>query len=492
MTLSKSINPCSVTNTFSTRILRKAAWSPNIAGLILLSLALMMQLNAFSQQSEFSPYSRFGFGLINQMNTPVATGLAGMETAMANAYQFNPGNPASATFLTQTTLQGSGMMSNLSMRQGEDNEASASFGSAGPMGIVVKRKNGKNALILGASSYSNSGYAITRNNDIEGIGVVQERYNGEGGLSNANLGWARVFRSSRMVAAGDSDSIRVSNRSLHMGIQTQYLFGQVRRSSTMDIIDPTFLDHRANFTAQHRSISTDIGLILDQLIRVRYNKNRDFENSLALRIGGVFTPEAKLNSDITRLDETTQTLGGIAVNLDTTAYSSLTAFAGRMPRSSNAGMSLHYDRADGMRWSAGIEYSTTAWSEVADQMSEELLSDGVKWDNAEALRLGFQFNLGRSEQRHPTWGKASYRFGLATGNQPFSIDEAPIAYQTASAGATIPLVGSRSLSRIHFGMEFGTRSTENSNYEERIYRFNLGVSLMPFFKNNWLVPRLYD
>ena len=260
----------------------------------------------------------------------------------------------------------------------------------------------------------------------------------------------------------------------------------------MDIIDPTFLDHRANFTAQHRSISTDIGLILDQLIRVRYNKNRDFENSLALRIGGVFTPEAKLSSDISRLDETTQTLGGIAVNLDTTYFSSLTAFAGRMPRSSNAGISLHYDRADGMRWSAGIEYSTTAWSEVADEMSEELLSDGVNWDNAEALRLGFQFNLGRSEQRHPTWGKASYRFGLASGNQPFSIDAAPIAYQTASAGATIPLVGSRSLSRIHFGMEFGTRSAENSNYEERIYRFNLGVSLMPFFKNNWLVPRLYD
>ena len=143
MTLSKSTNPCSVTNMWSTRILRKAAWTPNIAGLMLLSLALLMQLNAFSQQSEFSPYSRFGFGLINQMNTPVATGLAGMETAMANAYQFNPGNPASATFLTQTTLQGSGMMSNLSMRQGEDNEASATFGSAGPMGIVVKRKKRK-------------------------------------------------------------------------------------------------------------------------------------------------------------------------------------------------------------------------------------------------------------------------------------------------------------------------------------------------------------
>jgi hypothetical protein len=145
-----------------------------------------------------------------------------------------------------------------------------------------------------------------------------------------------------------------------------------------------------------------------------------------------------------------------------------------------------------MRWAAGIEYSTTAWSDVADDMAPELLSDKVNWIDAEALRFGVQFNLGNSEQRNPTWGKASYRIGIVKGNQPFEVNGSPLTYQTASAGFTIPLVGSRSLSRIHFGMEFGTRSTENSDYQESIYRMNIGISLMPFFKNNWLVPRLYD
>lgn len=145
-----------------------------------------------------------------------------------------------------------------------------------------------------------------------------------------------------------------------------------------------------------------------------------------------------------------------------------------------------------MRWAAGFEYSSTAWSSVADSMASELLSDGVEWIDEKAVRFGFQFNLGKSEQRHPTWGKASYRFGFAAGNQPFKLDGDPLMYQTVSAGATIPLVGSRSLSRIHFGMEFGQRSLANSDYKESIYRFNIGVSLMPFFKNNWLVPRLYD
>jgi hypothetical protein len=461
-------------------------------GLIAFGWVLMLQTSATAQQSEFSPYSRFGFGLINQVNTPVATGLAGMETGLANSYQFSPSNPASATFLTQTTLQGSGMVSNLTMRQVDGDEAGATYGTAGPMGIVVKQKNGKNALILGVSSYSNSGYAITRSNDIEGIGVVEERYIGEGGLSNANIGWARVFRSTSFVPAGNSDSIRVSNRSLHLGVQTQYLFGQVSRSSTLDITDPTFLDHRARVTAQHRSISMDIGAILDQLLFVNYNANREFLNSMALRVGGVFTPEAALSSDISSLDETTQTLGGIPVNLDTSSFSSLLDFQGRMPHSLNGALSLHYDRSDGMRWAAALEYSSTAWGGVDGEMAPELLSDGVRWVDAKTLRFGFQFNLGNSEQRNPTWGKAIYRLGLATGNQPFEIDGTPISHQLASAGATIPLVGSRSLSRIHFGMDFGTRSAASDGIDERIYRINLGVSLMPFFKNNWLVPRLYD
>ncbi|MDB4494095.1 hypothetical protein N9233_02795, partial [Flavobacteriales bacterium] len=145
-----------------------------------------------------------------------------------------------------------------------------------------------------------------------------------------------------------------------------------------------------------------------------------------------------------------------------------------------------------MRWAAGFEYSSTAWSNVAEDMSPELLSEGVRWLDEEAIRFGFQFNLGNAEQRHPTWGKASYRFGLASGNQPFEVDGVPISYKLASAGATIPLVGSRSLSRIHFGMEFGTRSGPTDGVDENIYRINLGVSLMPFFKNQWLVPRLYD
>jgi hypothetical protein len=57
----------------------------------------------------------------------------------------------------------------------------------------------------------------------------------------------------------------------------------------------------------------------------------------------------------------------------------------------------------------------------------------------------------------------------------------------------MPLLGSRSASLFHFGTEFGTRSTSTEGtLEERFIRIQFGLSLSPFLKNNWLIPRLYD
>lgn len=163
-----------------------------------------------------------------------------------------------------------------------------------------------------------------------------------------------------------------------------------------------------------------------------------------------------------------------------------------MPQSYALGSSLHFDRADGLRWALGIEYKSTRWDQVSDSFAPEMQSQGVDWVQASSYRFGFQFNLGNPEQRHPTWGKATYRLGLCQQLQPYEIDGNQVLNQSFSGGMTIPLVGSRSLSRIHFGTELGERTTTEGALEDRYLRIHFGVSLMPFFKNNWLIPRLYD
>ena len=119
-------------------------------------------------------------------------------------------------------------------------------------------------------------------------------------------------------------------------------------------------------------------------------------------------------------------------------------------------------------------------------------SDGVEWMGAESMHLGLQFNLGNPEQRHPTWGKATYRLGVNRQHQPYAVNGHQVQTQAVTGGFTLPLVGSRSLSRLHFGTELGERFTQEGALYETFFRFHFGVSLMPFFKNNWLIPRLYD
>lgn len=443
-----------------------------------------------AQQSELSPYSRYGFGLIGQLQAPAYAGLGGMETTLLNSYQFQPNNPASATYLSQTTFHASGIGNQMKLKQG-DASANAAFGSPGPMGIVIKRNAGKNALILNVSPYSNSGYAITRSGNYDGIGLATERYEGQGGLSALNIGWARVFKGTKLVQAG-SDSIRIQSNALHLGVQSHYVFGQISRTSTLDIVDPTFLDHRNRFTAQHRSVTANAGVVYDQLLFVRYNERGDFEKSYSVRLGGVFTPATNLHSSLSSIDETTQTLGGIAVPLDTAFFSERLDYRGRMPQSLSVGSSLHFDRGDGLRFAAGVEYKTARWDEVAASFAPEMQPAGVDWMASESVHFGMQLNLGDAEQRHPTWGKATYRMGINRQLQPYAIDGFQVQTQSISGGFTLPLVGSRSLSRLHFGTELGERTTREGALEESFVRIHFGVSLMPFFKNNWLIPRLYD
>ena len=63
-------------------------------GAVLALLSLIVGTSLHAQQSELSPYSRYGFGLIGQLNAPAYAGLGGMETTLLNSYQFQHNNPA--------------------------------------------------------------------------------------------------------------------------------------------------------------------------------------------------------------------------------------------------------------------------------------------------------------------------------------------------------------------------------------------------------------
>lgn len=447
---------------------------------------------ATAQITEFSPYSRNGLGLLG---TTTSTGLLGAgfcSTAAAPSTFVNVDNPASIVGLTKTTLEVGGSATLQQLKLGEES-ASGNFGNTSPISLVVKRQGGKSAFNLGVSPYSIAGFAATRSYDAEGIGYVRETYDGEGGLSQFQVGLARSFQSGGWVMAGSRDSIEVQKHALFLGARLRYVFGQIQRTTKLDILDPTFLDNRTQTTDQHRSAGIEFGAQYEWLIRARYNAQQEFESSTSLRLGAVFSPSASLHTDHVRLVETTQTLGGIVTPLDTAFHEAQMNALGVIPERTAMGVALNRTLGNGQRWVLLFDWIQQDWGGVAADQTVALLSDGVTWDIAQSTRMGLEWTPSNPAQRSSAWGRTTYRVGAASGTLGMQVDEESLRYETLTAGFSIPMLGSRSASQFHFGTEFGKRSTGTTNsLQEQYVRFQFGFSLSPFMKNNWLVPRLYD
>lgn len=459
-------------------------------------VALVGWTSAWGQGNEFSPYSRHGLGLQSAFLPPALAGMGGMTSIAADGYAFSASNPATAGTLVATTFQVSGHGTRLALsEEGYGDFAVANTGGVGPMDLVFKRNGGKNALMLGVLPALQTGYAITQSEDDPEAGTVEKTYDGIGGLSMAHLGWSRSMRKSRFVAAGSIDSIAVQGTQLHVGGQVRYLFGAVERTSRLDIFDPSFLDNRTMTSLQHRAAGWGAGLVLDQLLVARYDANRDFEKSVSLRLSLAAEGTDSLTTDYRRISGNTQTFGGVVTQVDTAFYAAFEAQSA-LPVGLQAGIGLMFDHANGRQLTVGVEWTQRDWTKMNDDASGiAWMGNGWDWGKEQSISAGIQWKPGNAEQRHPFWGVATYRAGFAQSTLPLVRAENGSALEAwkVSAGLSVPMRGSRSASKLHFGMDFGERRMDDGiGLQEQLTSIHIGFTLNPFYKNIWLTPRLYD
>lgn len=468
-------------------------------------LGLLLVLTAiqttWSQGTEFSPYSRHGLGMQSAFVAPAFAGMGGLSGVAADGFSFSSLNPASAGTLVATTFQVSGHGTRLALsEEGFGDFAVANTGGIGPMELVLKRNGGKHALMFGLHPGLQTGYAITQLDQDENAGVVEKTYDGMGGLSMAHMGWSKTFRGTRFVGAGRTDSIAVQGTQLHLGGQVRYLFGAVTRTSRLDILDPTFLDNRTTTAMQHRAAGWNLGLVWDQLLTARYGDSKDFEKSMSLRVSLAAQGSDSLITDYRRLSGNTQTFGGVVTAVDTAYFAAFEARTS-LPIATQAGLGLLLDHANGRRILLGLEWRRQDWTVLNPGADDALgqtiqwMGEGWAWGVESSLRVGGQWKPGNAEQRHPFWGAATYRLGFAQSTLPMTNVERNASLQAwqASAGLSVPMRGSRSASKLHFGMEFGQRSmADGMGLQEQIMNIHVGFTLNPFYKNIWLTPRLYD
>ena len=462
--------------------------------ILALILCTSTSTRVLGQETETSPWSRFGMGLaIPTLSSPQLM-MGGVSAPILDGFVINPDQPASAAGSVTTMLQTSLHGTNANMTEG-DSTATFNSGSLGSISLVVKKPGGKTAYMMGITPYSAKGYNVSRSfNDSlnNNIGNIVETYSGSGGTAKSYLGISHVFKGKKWISAGNLDSVLVASRALFLGAQVSMLFGEVTSTGRLDFEDVTYLDNRTRTSMRHRSLGGLFGAQAYQLLWAKYDEKRNFKGSATLYIGATYSPETLLYTDYEKTVENVQLLSSIETVIDTASYINELDAEGRIPAKFSAGGALVYEQANGSRLLISGEYMQEDWGSISDSLFQINILDGdATWAKASRTSLGITIVPGS--------GGASYKAGFALDAYPIAYNGSQLSGWRASAGMTIPLEGSRSTSRLHFGVEVGHRGLESENgtvlegtLEESLLKIQIGVTLAPFFKNLWLTPKLYD
>ena len=453
----------------------------------------------FAQESDPSPWSRFGLGISLPSNTLPQQLMGGVSSPLMDRNVINPNQPASAAGCNSTLFQSSVYSSRNAMTEG-DSSTTAVTGNLGAINMVIKRPSGKTAYMFGVIPHSAKGYNLIRSYEHDVVGEVSERYQGSGSTARSYLGLARGFKGKKWIDVGEEDSILVNSSNLQIGGQINYLFGEVVQQERLDIQDITFLDNRTSTTMRHRALGGLFGLQFHKLLGAKYDDQKNFVRSSSLYLGGTFATASNINTDYEKIIETVILMSGVETLVDTAFYSSAVE-QGQTPSRWSAGAAISFDSGSGRRIVFAADLMKEDWTSISSGLNDYLLDGNAIWAEVSRMSAGVSFKPGITGSDRRSFARTTYKAGLALDNYPISYEVEEGNFEQlkgwrANAGFSMPLEGSRSNSSIHFGVSYGKRRLNgtvlDNSLEESILNIQIGVSLSPFFKNLWLMPKLYD
>jgi len=395
---------------------------------ILLLLLAFGTVLACAQNNTSSPFSRFGYGDLND-NVPGAyRALGGIGIGMRSNKVIDPAQPASYTACDSLTfmfdIAGSGMWDRYVDSKGTHDKGN---GNLEYVTIQVPLWKQWIAASVGVTPYSSVGYNFSLQDSINSDYHYTMTYQGNGGFTQ--------------VYGGLSANIM---NWFAIGANIYYMFGTVTIARAL-----TFTEGLKS-TSEYQSVN-----ISD--VRFRYGAQlfHKFEHS-SFTIGGIFENKSSMDG----YDLFLESITADTINLDSTLMSDL-------PMMWGVGASYSYDG----RFTIGVDYSVTAWGNA-----RYFGKTGV-YRNRSKLAVGFQYMhnpLGRRYIDHMPW-----RIGFSL-SDPYA-KNIPGKDLCISIGTAFPLhnVGSVINTSIEYGHR-GTADILNENYVR--VTINASISENWFFK----------
>lgn len=406
-------------------------------------MALIPTIGVKAQSNISSPYSRYGFGVLDNHAIGASRAMSGVGYAIQSGKQINLKNPASyAAIDTLTFLCDFGVSVTANrMKEGtaEEMRANWSFEYIALQFPVTRWL----AATAGVLPFSTVGYNYA--GKIPNGSVQQE---GEGSINQAFAGLGAYIYDG-----------------LTLGVNVNYLFGEIENSSlSVADIDNT------NATVFNNTLK-----ISDYRIEigVQYRGEIDEENRYS--IGAVYTPGKRLlgksyieGGNYSYATGSTVLFQNDTINLKK-GYS--------LPASYGAGISYTYDN----RLTVGADFTYQSWSKAKYEGVENYFNDYMN------VAVGMEF-LPRIYS-NSFMQSIRYRAGVNVARSYARIKAADNTYNDLweagfTVGAGIPMKKNKSIINITFGYQ-NRRTTPTSLVTENEFKISLGLTFneMWFYKS---------
>jgi hypothetical protein len=452
---------------------------------LLFLLLLAGALNVMNAQyNPNSVYSRFGLGLIDNPGNVTHFGIGGITAAISDPIVLNMANPASYSFLEvtnlQTTLKGA-------YTQASSATASSNYlnGQVHELSMGFKKPNTKWGLAFGLSPYSSVDYRFASKDTLSDTLTANYSYAGRGGINKATLGFSRVFLIGKKE---NSDSTIKRMHQLSIGVNGNYIFGNISREN---ILVFNQIDHYStieNYNLWVKGITWDLGV----QYKVNLSTKRDIQNRVvggsALQVGAVYSIGSNVSAEYSELLYSLRLSSNLAFR-DTASFLDAQSGTLSLPKKIQAGFAYKVFHKKWGTFTFCAEYKTQDWNKFKLNLAENArLYNGLTSASAYATGVEYKPN---ADNRNTIFNRIYYRLGYRNYQSELTINGIRINHKAYSAGLTIPIV--RSQSRLHLGIESGTRGTAQAGLvEEKQIAFMVGFSLTPSMFDRWFRQIKYD
>ena len=448
---------------------------------LLFFVLVLINIWVTSQDLNTSPFSRYGIGEINSVQSSHYLGWSNCAVAFSDPQYINISNPASYSSLIKynpvfdVAMSGKAAIYNSNYNQTEKSSYGTNFGLNNMfLGLPISNKWG---MVFGILPFSSTGYQVSNTTLLDSTSVTNS-FNGDGSVN-------QIFFGNGLTLFNRGDTTKFS-----LGVNASYLFGNINHLSSV------IYNVSGSYNSRIHNRSSLSGWKIDGGIQFYKRFKSSKNNKYFLRFGTTYGFSSTINTNNDFQAYTFLYNFGIQeIAVDTLENIENASGSVNLPEKFTIGLGFGKNKNDEKRWDLAIQYTFSDWSNFSE------IRNGINYQTSllgesSSISCGYRItpNLDWGNSSKSIFSKSSFSFGFHHTKSAILLENLGLINNGINIGVSVPMLSSRSLSRINLSGEIGKLgSLASNNIEENYIKFTIGFSMAPDTRyDRWFRKRKYD